>query len=113
KALSIAPTVSPAFERRATTYRKFRMRITGQVRGGFPQGLRCVPGPSARTKIPPAASYLPTTRSSSTRRIFEALALARAAILRARNENAGAGETQSFSAARLGVTLVLVPGVYS
>ena len=59
-------TEFPAFERRATTYRKFRMRITGQVRGDFRQALRCALDLSARTKILPAESSLPTTDPSRT-----------------------------------------------
>jgi hypothetical protein len=63
-------TVSPAFERHATTYKKFRMPTTGQVRGDFHLGLRFVPEPSARTKILPAASYSPTTKKFYSQQNF-------------------------------------------
>jgi len=64
RAPSIRRTEFPAFERRATTYKKFRMRITGQVRGDFRQALRCALDLSARTKILPAESSSPTTDPS-------------------------------------------------
>ena len=72
RAPSTRRTEFPAFERRATTYKKFRMRITGQVRGDFRQALRCALDLFARMKILPANHLhqrliLPETTESSPR----------------------------------------------
>jgi hypothetical protein len=127
RAPSTRRTEFPAFERRATTYKKFRMRTTGQVRGDFRQGLRCVPDPSARTKILPAASFSPTTESSRTIKSFSrqnnliARGISRNGLRvreNATEDNAEARSSQRFAEIRSSVgpakrDLVLVPGVYS
>src|SRR5580700_5525935 len=61
----IRRTEFPAFERRATTYRKSRMRTTGQVRGDLRRS-RLIPGRYGRTRILPGALFLRTTKPSRT-----------------------------------------------
>src|ERR1700722_13301359 len=60
----------PAFERLATTYKKFRMRTKGQVRGDL-QRTCSILAPSAKTWNPPAASFFPTTKSLPAHRVVE------------------------------------------
>jgi hypothetical protein len=60
-------TEFPAFERLATTSKKYRMRITGQVRGDL-QRTCLIPTPSARTRNLPAALSSLTTKSSITQK---------------------------------------------
>lgn len=96
-------TESRVFERRATTYKKYRMLITGQVRGDCLPGLRFVPELSARTKIPPDASYSLTTKSFPAQE-----------NLSTRNEARGAGVCAgSFTETEFAARVVLVPDVYS
>src|SRR5580704_13520075 len=94
----------PAFERRATTYKKFRMRTTGQVRGDFRQGLRFVPELSAKTRIPPAASYSPTTEAVPAQREFPAREFALTVDLCAEEEkdNAEAQSSLRLAEKRMG-----------
>src|SRR5580704_12824438 len=127
RAPSIRRTEFPAIERRATTYKKFRMRITGQVRGDFRQALRCALDLSARTKILPAESSSPTTdpsratESSPCQNNLAACEISRVADVCAgkkSNDNAEAQSSQRIAEARNSVRnaerdLVLVPGVYS
>src|SRR5579871_1643495 len=106
-------TEFPVFERRATTYKKFRMRTTGQVRGDYRQGLRFVPELSAKTRILPAAPSLPTTEAVRGQEKFATRSLARMADICARNDNAEAQSSLGLAEKRVGADLVLVLGVYS
>src|SRR5580704_9888573 len=104
----------PAFERRATTYKKFRMRTTGQVRGDFRQGLRFVPELSAKTRILPAASYSPTTDAVPVQRPALRNVVTRW-LARTADACVGKGNAETQSSLRLAEKrdLVLVLGVYS
>ena len=121
-------TEFPAFERLETTSKKCRMRITGQVRGDS-QGLYSIPAPSARTWIPPAASYFPTTKpffmQEPAHENVETRFVSRAADTFARKEKDNAETrtsqrlaenlffTQNLVSAEKSADLVLVLGVYS
>src|ERR1700733_3462271 len=132
----IRRTEFPAFERRATTYRKSRMRTTGQVRGDLRRS-RLIPGRYGRIRILPAALFLRTTKASRTTetipsQLNENLGARKSALLADRCVRAaGKDKAEGRRALRDAETrdsdvtgenpgtiadargLVLVPGVYS
>src|ERR1700722_15348214 len=110
----IRRTEFPAIERRATTYKKFRMRTTGQVRGDL-RRMCLIPGRFGRIRILPGALFSRTTSKNPAQNIEKlgTREIARGADLGVGAAGKDNAETQSSRRFAESSGLVLVLGVDS